>query len=198
MRLPKSAYTARSWRIHDVTPDFRLEDVWALPTPGERHDFPHLVQLVASFDPSRSSSTAVRTLFAIRWRIGRLLGWDAPGKAGRGSDRTLRDRLPHDLREAAAGPDPGPFSSVYLLQDEWAAETVNRTVHGVMHLSWVSDGRGRYRGQMAVLVKPNGRLGTGYMTAIAPFRRLIVYPRMLRELGRRWQTRVSAEQEPVG
>ena len=40
---------------------------------------------------------------------------------------------------------------------------------------------------MAVLVKPNGLLGTGYMAAIRPFRHLIVYPPMLREIGRRWQ-----------
>src|SRR5258706_695624 len=56
-----------------------------------------------------------------------------------------------------------------------------------MHLGWVPDGTGGYRGQMAVLVKPNGLLGTGYMAAIRPFRHLIVYPPMLREIGRGWQ-----------
>jgi len=45
------------------------------------------------------------------------------------------------------------------------------------------------RGQMAVLVKPNGLLGTAYMAAIAPFRHLIVYPRMIREIGRKWRAR---------
>jgi hypothetical protein len=43
---------------------------------------------------------------------------------------------------------------------------------------------------MAVLVKPNGLLGTGYMAAIAPFRYLIVYPPAMREIGRRWQARM--------
>ena len=28
-----------------------------------------------------------------------------------------------------------------------------------MHIGWVPDGAGGYRGQMAVLVKPNGLLG---------------------------------------
>ena len=37
-------------------------------------------------------------------------------------------------------------------------------------------------------VKPNGLLGTGYMAAIRPFRHRIVYPRMLRQIGRAWQT----------
>ena len=56
-----------------------------------------------------------------------------------------------------------------------------------MHIGWVPVGDG-YRGQMAVLVKPNGRLGSAYMLAIAPFRHLIVYPTMLREFGRSWRT----------
>ena len=55
-----------------------------------------------------------------------------------------------------------------------------------MHVGWVPDKTGGYCGQLAVLVKPNGLLGTGYMAAIAPFRHLIVYPRMVREIGRRW------------
>jgi hypothetical protein len=61
-------------------------------------------------------------------------------------------------------------------------------MHGVMHLSWVPDGTGGYRGQMAVLVKPNGLLGTAYMAAIRPFRHLIVYPAMLREIGWGWRS----------
>jgi hypothetical protein len=191
MRLPNTEHTSRPWRIHELTRDFRLEDVWALPTPGGPDDFPRLVQLAASLDPSQSSSGAARTLFAIRWKLGGLLGWDDPD-AGVGSRvPTLRDRLPVDLRDAPSGPDFGalPFTPLYLLDDEWAAETANRTVHGVMHLGWVPDGTGGYRGQMAVLVKPNGLLGTAYMAAIAPFRHLIVYPRMIREIGREWRAR---------
>ena len=118
-----------------------------------------------------------------------LLGWDSPD-AGLGSRvATLRDRLPADLRAAPPGPDFSalPFTPLYLLHDEWAAEIANRTMHGVMHVGWVPDGAGGYRGQMAVLVRPNGLLGTGYMAAIRPFRHLIVYPLLTRETGRAWR-----------
>jgi hypothetical protein len=102
---------------------------------------------------------------------------------------TLRDRLPADLR--AARPGPGlrglPFRPLYLLDDEWAAEIANRTMHGVLHLGWVPDGPGGYRGQMAVLVKPNGLVGTGYMAAIRPFRHLIIYPELIRRTGQAWR-----------
>src|SRR6478672_11839934 len=189
MRLPNTAHTSLPWRIHELTTDFRLEDVWALPTPGGPGDFPRLVRQVASFDPARSSSGAVRTLFAIRWKLGALLGWDERDGSRDPPKPTLRDRLPSDLRDARPGPDfdPLPFTPLYLTEDEMATEIVNRTVHGVMHIGWVQDRGDRYRGQMAVYVKPNGLLGNGYMTAIAPFRHRVVYPRMLREMGRRWQ-----------
>jgi len=140
-------------------------------------------------DPSQSSAGPVRALFAIRWKVGELLGWEGQD-AGLGSRvATLRARLPADLREAPSGPDPEalPFSPLYLLGDEWAAEIANRTVHGVVHLGWVSDGSGGYRGQMAVIVKPNGLLGTGYLAAIRPFRHLIVYPQMMRDIEREWR-----------
>jgi Protein of unknown function (DUF2867) len=199
MRVPDTAHTSRPWRIHELTRDFRLEDVWTLPTPGGPDDFLRLVRLIAAADPSQSSSGAVRTLFAIRWAVGELLGWDSPD-AGLGSRvPTLRDRLPEDLRDAPPGPgfDALPFTSLYLLDDEWVAEIANRTMHGVLHLGWVPDGAGGYRGQMAVLVKRNGLLGTAYMTAIRPFRHLLVYPQMLRDIERRWRERTGSETSTV-
>ena len=190
MRLPNAAHTSLPWRIHELTRDFRLEDVWALSTPGGPDDFPRLVQGIASENPSQGSSRVVRTLFAIRWKAGELLGWDDPD-AGLGSRvATLRDRLPEDLCKAPSGPDFGalPFTSLYLLDDEWAAEIANRTMHWVMHMGWVPDQKGGYRGQMAVYVKPNGLLGAAYMAAIRPFRHRIVYPPMLRQIERQWRT----------
>jgi hypothetical protein len=89
-----------------------------------------------------------------------------------------------------------PFSTVYVTDDEWAAELANRTVHGVLHLGWVEEGDGSYRGQMAVLVKPNGLLGRAYMGAIAPFRHAVVYPVMMREFGRAWRSGAAAPPSP--
>ena len=164
MRLSNAEHTSRPWRIHGLTRDFRLEDVWELPGVGGPDDFPRLVQLFASLDPSQNSSAAVRTLFAIRWKIGGLLGWDDPD-AGLGSRvATLRDRLPTDLRDAPSGPhsDALPFTPLYLTDDEWAAEIANRTVHGVLHLGRIPDQTGGFRAQMAVYVKP----GDDHMVAV--------------------------------
>ncbi|HEX8648545.1 MAG TPA: DUF2867 domain-containing protein [Thermoleophilaceae bacterium] len=190
MKVSDAAHAARPWRIHEILGDFELEDVWALPTPGGPDDFPRLVEWATSLDPSRGP-LPVRALFELRWKVGGLLGWDDEG-AGVGSRvPTLRDRLPADLRDGPSGPEfeALPFTPLYLTADEFAAEIANRTMHGVMHLAWVPDGAGAYRGEMAVYVKRNGVFGNAYMAAIKPFRHMVVYPPMLRELGRGWRAR---------
>jgi hypothetical protein len=208
MRLPNTAHTSRPWRIHELTPDFRVEDVWALPTPGGPDDLPRLVRLASDRprevnaqgkyvgDGSHDMLSRVsRALFALRWKLGELLGWDEADSGVGSRVSTLRDRLPDDLRDAPPGPDlrPAvPFTSVYQTHDEWAAEIANRTVHAVMHIGWVPDEGGGYRGQMAVLVKPNGLFGNAYMAAIRPFRRLIVDPALIRTIGREWRARAGA------
>ena len=184
--LEKIEHTSRPWRIHEIAKDFRLLDVWALPTPGGPRDFPQLVRLMATFDAARSSAI-VRGLFAIRWTLGRLFGVDRP-ETGLGQRvQSLRGRVPDELADTATGFDAHLFTPLYVADDEFAMEIANQTVHGVMHVGWVPDGTGGYRGQMAVLVRPNGALGVAYLAAIAPLRHLIVYPLMMRDIGRAWR-----------
>ena len=185
-RLPDEEHGAQPWRIHEITRDFRLEDVWELPAAFDGDDFPRLVDRIAALDLADSGSAAVRLLVAVRLRLGELLRLDRP-EAGVGARvASLRDRLPADLRDAPRGPQPSalPASPVYLTDDEWALEVANETVHGVLHLGRVPDGAGRSRIRLAVLVKPNGLLGTAYIAAIRPFRHLVVYPSLLSELAR--------------
>ena len=80
-RLPLSAHTSQPWRIHEVARDFRVLDVWALPTPGGPDDFPLLVGLFETLDFTQGSAV-VRALFAIRFKVGGLLGLDrVPGES---------------------------------------------------------------------------------------------------------------------
>jgi hypothetical protein len=205
MRLPNSAHESRPWRIREIAPDFILEDVWALPTPGGADDFPALLQLMAASNPAGSSSLPTRVLWRIRDRLGSLFdlggistpaGSDPDGAPGKlpipGTNETsLAERLPDDLRGTAAGMRFGslPFVPLYRTDDEFAAELSNRTVHAVMHLAWADQGAGRYQGQMAVYVKPRGAFGKGYMALIKPFRHLIVYPALTRQTERAWKHR---------
>jgi hypothetical protein len=152
-----------------------------------------LARLVQQFTSAGADPVVVRALFALRWKLGELIGWDKPGSGVGERVRSLRERLPADLLEGPGGPDlravpgrtemdgPPIFSSVYQTHDEWVAELSNKTVHAVMHIGWVPDDSGSgYHAQMAVLVKPNGRFGKAYMAAIKPFRYALVYPLLLR------------------
>jgi hypothetical protein len=198
MRLPSNAHAAQPWRIHEIASDFRLQDVWALPTPGGPHDFPELVRQFAVGDPAKRLPGIARLLWSFRFKMGGLLGWDDATTGVGARVPSLRDRLPADLREVPSGPvfDSLPFTSLYVLENEFAAEMANETVHGVLHLGWVADEAGGYRGQMAVLVKANGVLGSAYMAAIKPFRHWVVYPAAMREIEGVWRSRSARRSRP--
>jgi hypothetical protein len=206
MRLPNAAHESRPWRIREIAPDFTLEDVWAIPVHGGAEDFQTLLEVMVSLDPANAGSLPLRVLWRLRDRLGSWFGLgrisatidrgrdDAAGKLPiPGTNETsLAERLPDDLRNTAADPDFGwtPLVPLYRTDVEFAAELSNRTVHSVMHLAWVDQGEGRYHGQMAVYVKPRGPLGKGYMALIKPFRYWVVYPALMREIERAWNSRV--------
>jgi Protein of unknown function (DUF2867) len=203
MRIPNAVHEAHPWRIHEIVPDFTLEDVWALPTDGDAGDFEALVDVMANLEFPSSSSPLTRVLWSTRDLLGRRCGLgrisvpidgtvDATGRMPiPGTNETsLADRLSDDLRDtAAADLDDTPFVPLYRIVDEYAAELSNRTVHAVLHLAWADQGDGRYRGQMAVYVKPRGLFGTAYMAFIKPFRYAIVYPALMRHIERAWAAR---------
>jgi hypothetical protein len=202
MKLPNSEHERLPWRIHELIPDFTLEDVWALPMRGSPDDFQDLLDLAASFDPSEADSWPTRYLWRLRDRVGAWFGLgeiSAPvdgEEAGAlpipgSSDSSLRNLLPPDLRDTASGFTFGslPFIPLYRLDHEAAAEISNKTVHGVAHLSWVELDENRYEGRMAVYVKPRGTLGKPYMALIKPFRHWIIYPALMRQMDRAWNER---------
>jgi hypothetical protein len=194
VRLPNAAHEAHPWVIAQIAPDFKLLDVWELPAQGGLDDFATLLEIMASLDPANRGSRATRALFSLRYRLGGWFGWDdatrrrpVPGR----TETTLSARLPEDLRGTATPPDiiSTSFTPLYRTDNEWAAELSNDTVHAVMHLAWIDQGDGLYRGQMGIYVKPRGRFGGTYMALIGPFRHLIVYPALMRQIERAWEAR---------
>src|SRR5215472_2437077 len=101
MKVPASAHTAHPWRIRELTPDFRIEDVWEIPAPGCADDLQNAVAVVTALDPARSKVWAVRALFALRWKLGALLGWDRVEDGIGPRVTSLAQRLPPDLLAAA-------------------------------------------------------------------------------------------------
>lgn len=202
MKIPNAEHECRPWRIHDLVPDFVLEDVWALPVQGGPEDFQDLLDLAGSFDPSQIESRPTRFLWSLRDRLGAWFGLGEISTSVDGQDAghlpipgaaetSLRDRLPADLRGSVSDFSFGelPFVPIYRTDREAAAEISNKTVHGIAHLAWVERGEGRYEGWMAVYVKPRGAFGRAYMALIKPFRYWVVYPAFMRQMERMWNAR---------
>jgi hypothetical protein len=201
MRIANAVHESRPWRIREIVPDFTLEDVWALPVEGGAGDNDLALELMTSLDPSKADALPARALWILRDQLGRLLSLgritgpaeeaSAPLPIPGTAETSLRERLPDDLRGTADDVDFGrlPFVPLFRTDDEFAAEISNQTVHGVLHLAWVEAAEGRYQAQMAVYVKPRGRLGEAYMALIKPFRYWIVYPALMRQVERTWARR---------
>ncbi len=99
VRLPNSDHESGPWRIAEIAPDFRREDVWALPARGGAEDFGALLEVMASLDPAKGESVATRVLFSIRFRLGGWFGWDDAARelAIPANAETLSARLPVDM-----------------------------------------------------------------------------------------------------
>ena len=147
MRLPNAAHESRPWRIREIVPDFKLEDVWALPVQGGAEDFPALLELMASpipptRTPCRPASSGASAIVSAN---GSTSARSRPRSRRRGQVADSghgETSLPAACRRTCAGPwrtsDFGslPFVPLYRTDDEFAAEISNRTMHGVMHLAW--------------------------------------------------------------
>ena len=70
--MPNAVHEARGWVISEIAHDFRLLDVWALPAEGSANEFDPFLEVVTSFDPFESGTTASKALFRLRFRVG---GW---------------------------------------------------------------------------------------------------------------------------
>ena len=132
------------------------------------------------------SSPVVRTLLNIRLFAGRILGWDSePAGAASETFATRLTTADHAKSLMPAGTREGLFQVVYRFENEQLLELINRTAHAAA-LSALIETPHAYRFYLGVYVNNVGRFTPVYMAMIAPFRKLIVYPSLLRAVRARW------------
>lgn len=173
-------------RIHTFLTGVPLHDVWSVDLPRWRagvtlNDFLHTAD-ACLFSPSRF----VRILLGIRLFVGRIFRWD--GEPAVGTSETFATRLTGADRSKSlveAGTRGGLFRIVYSFENEQLGELVNQTVHAGALSTLVETGNG-YRFYLAVYVRRGNRFTRFYMALIDPFRRMIVYPSLLRSVRSRW------------
>jgi hypothetical protein len=83
------------------------------------------------------------------------------------------------------GTPDGLFRVVYRFDNEQLLEVINRTAHAGA-LSTLVETANAYRFYFAVYVRSVGLFTPFYMALIGPFRRMIVYPSLLRSVRDSW------------
>jgi hypothetical protein len=125
-------------------------------------------------------------LLEIRFLVGRFFGWDREPEAN--AWKTFATRLTDTDRSkslAGAGARDGFFRVVYRFENEQLVELINRTVHAAALSALVETPTG-YRFYFGIYVYSVSRFTPFYMALIDPFRKLIVYPSLLRSVRARW------------
>ena len=135
---------------------------------------------------------------SIRFFLGRIFGWDREPSAE--AWHTFANRLtPADRLKSLvpAGTPEWLFRVVYRFENEQLLELMNRTAHGAA-LSALVETADAYRFYFAVYVRNVSRFTPVYMALIAPFRKLIVYPSLLRTVRATWDRVFDRDFNPAG
>src|SRR5262245_7310698 len=173
-------------RVHQFLAGVPLHDVWAVDLPRARSGITLNEFLRAAGGLPLKPSPVVRALLNTRFFIGGLLGWDRESaSAVREAFSTRLTAADLSKSLAPAGMREGPFRIVYQLENEQLLELINRTAHAAA-LSALVETANAYRFYFGVYVRSVGRLTPVYMALIDPFRRLIVYPSLLRSVRTTW------------
>ena len=183
-------------RVHTFLARVPLHDVWSIDLPRWRAGvtLDEFLQTaingkVDTCGCSKSWSLLtpyplVRMLLDIRFFVGRFFGWDREPAA----TVTFATRLTASDRSKSlvgTGTRDGFFRVVYRFENEQLLESINRTAHAAA-LSALIETATAYRFYFGVYVRGLSRFTPFYMASIDPFRKLIVYPSLLRSVRARW------------
>lgn len=186
-RVEPERFRRLDLHAHALLASVPIHDVWQvdLPGGGSNRTLDDIRRLMRE-KPLAQVNPVVRSLFALRFRLGSLFGWDSEESSH--NSNLLLHSLPQGLRERSMvppGSSDGPFKVLYVFEREGVNEIRNATVHAFSAMALESIPEG-YRLYWAIYVAPESWLTPLYMALIAPFRRFIVYPAILRHLRRAW------------
>jgi hypothetical protein len=173
-------------RVHTFLTGVPLHDVWSVDLPRWRAGVTLDDFLRTTSDCLCTPPSLVRMLLNIRFLVGRFFGWDHEPAAT--AWKTFATRLTdtdHSTSLVTAGTRDGFFRVVYRFENEQLVELINRTAHAAA-LSALVETTTAYRFYFAVYVRSVSQFTPFYMALIDPFRKLIIYPSLLRSVRARW------------
>ena len=187
IRVKAADFQKLDLRCHALLSDVPLHDVWAIPlNGGGAGRSVQDARAILFGDRRPSTNLVVRGLFALRFALGRVFGWD--DERHDPLDVSYVHRLADIDRSQSRVPPgtrDGRFRVLYVLANEALSELRNATVHAFLALALTPSPEG-YTLYLAVYVKPVTRFTALYMAVIDPFRRLFVYPALGRRVQHAW------------
>lgn len=173
-------------RVHDFLAGVPLHDVWAVDLPRVRSGITLDGFLRTAGSLLCTPPPLVRALLRIRFFVGRPLGWDREPPATAYESFATRLKAADRSRSLAPpGTREGLFRVVYRFDNEQLLELINRTAHAAALSALVETANG-YRFYFGVYVRSVSRFTPIYMALIDPFRKLVVYPSLLRSVCAKW------------
>ncbi len=185
-------------RVHAFLAGVPLHDVWAVDLPRTRAGITLAEFLRRAGHLFRRPPPEVRALLSMRFFVGGLFGWDqaAPGSVSESFAQRLTDE-DRARSLAPAGTPDGLFRIVYRFENEQLDEIINRTAHAGA-LSALVEAAASSRFYFAVYVREVSRFTPLYMAAIDPFRKVIVYPALLRSVAAQWNATFGPDNRTFG
>ncbi|MGI9589908.1 MAG: DUF2867 domain-containing protein [Myxococcota bacterium] len=190
MRATPEAFERIDLRAHSLLAGVPLHDVWSVELAGggpgrTMLDFRELVSVAEL----ASANPVVKLLFGLRALLGRLFAWDRePAQTPRESFLHRLSAADREASRVSPGTPDGPFRVLFVSEQESISEVLNPTVHAFSVFVLVETPPG-YRLYWAVYVQPVGGITAWYMRLIDPFRRLVIYPAVLRHIRAAWEKR---------
>ena len=173
-------------RVHDLLAGVPLHDVWAIDLLRTRSGITLNEFLRTASSCLLTPSPVVRALLNVRLLVGRLLSWDRQPAATAWESFTTRMTTADRSRSLVPpGTREGLFRVVYRFENEQLLELINRTAHAAA-LSALIETTSGYRFYFGVYVRSVSRFTPIYMALIDPFRKLVVYPSLLRTIRAKW------------
>jgi hypothetical protein len=186
-RISTQEFERLPLRVHDFLAGVPLHDVWAVDLPRARSGITLDEFLrTASACPCTHPTPLVRALLNMRFFVGWLLRWDREPAATTWETFATRMTTADGSKSLApAGTREGLFRVVYRFENEQLLELINRTAHAAA-LSALVETANAYRFYFGVYVRSVSRFTPIYMALIDPFRKLVVYPSLLRAIRAKW------------
>lgn len=186
-RVDPAYFRRLDLRAHELLADVPLHDVWMVELPGGGPNRT-LSDTRVFMKPANlmSLNPVVGGLFQLRAWLGRVFRWDSTTRTLSG--QSFIHRLSDEDRKLSLiepGSLDGPFTVIYVRPFEAVSEIRNATVHAFSVLAFEPRSEG-YRLFWAIYVAPVSRLTALYMALIDPFRRVLIYPAVLRHIHQSW------------